>query len=82
MVPMEYCATKPHSVNGDTAVASQADRDRYRDRLAGFRIEASDLLPGATHCAVPLDCVGAKLREVSDAGYNLLAVGVPNRSCA
>jgi hypothetical protein len=69
-------------VDGDTAVAPQADRDRNGNQFAGLRIQVPGPLPGATHRAISLDRLRAKLGKGANSGSNLLTVGVSNQTCA
>jgi hypothetical protein len=64
-------------MDGDAAIAAQADCHGERDQFPGLGIEPACLLTGTAESDVSFHRVRAELPQGAHAGQNLLAIAIP-----
>jgi hypothetical protein len=64
-------------MDGDAAIAAQADCHGERDQFPGLGIEPACLLTGTAESDVSFHRVRAELPQSAHAGQNLLAIAIP-----
>src|ERR1700752_2133970 len=64
-------------MDGDAAIAAQADCHSERDQFPGLSIELACLLTGTAESDVSFHRIRAELRQSAHARQNLLAIAIP-----